>query len=226
MAIIRTKDNIPQHYVAESRDFQLFTRILDVTQNATKFNIDSILNIIDTSTIPACYIDRLKSKLGFFTPHYYDTDTLRNILLSFPSIMKHKGSEIGIEKCVNVFLNTIGIEKGSKIDIYNEHDIYPYTIRIGVNTEISNTLALKDMLSYIIPTGYFVEIYYYENTKSPALHTELNTKKYVLPVADDEKSIVRYNPFPDEMKNSTFNTVQLSTVYDPYEKESQVQEDE
>ena len=60
MSLIRTKNSVPQVYVSESRDFQLFTRVLDFVQNGLKFDIDSIVNVVDTQLIPTNYLDNLK----------------------------------------------------------------------------------------------------------------------------------------------------------------------
>ena len=74
MAVIRMKNNIPSPYVSESRDFQIFMRVLDFVQNSIKFDIDSISNIIDTDIISGDYVENLKSKIGFFTENIYSDE--------------------------------------------------------------------------------------------------------------------------------------------------------
>jgi len=84
MSVIRNKNNVPEIYVSESRDFQLFTRVLDFVHNSIKFDTDSILNVISTDDIQEGYLERLKSKLGFFTKNYYPDEELRLALCAFP----------------------------------------------------------------------------------------------------------------------------------------------
>ena len=76
MSVFRAKNETPQVYTAESRDFQILLRVLDFVQNSIKYDIDAITDIIDTDDISGYYLDRLKNKLGFFTNNSYDDSTL------------------------------------------------------------------------------------------------------------------------------------------------------
>ncbi len=231
MAIIRTKNNVPQVYVSESRDFQLFTRVLDFTQNALKYDIDSMLNVLSTEDISEEHLYYLQSKIGFFTNRAYDESTMRKVLAAMPYIMKYKGSEAGIEMCINTFLNIVGFRDGYLVSIYNENDDanLRYKIRIGIDGNEVNTDILKDMLSYIIPTGYFVEFYFYKdvasiNTKS-ILHTSktriLDDGKRVSVVSEAIEANWDDSKIDETMEDDTYGTVQLSTVV----KESLLEEE-
>ena len=48
MAVFRIEKNVPEIYVRESRDFQLFCRLYDCVFDGVKFDIDSMLNVLDT----------------------------------------------------------------------------------------------------------------------------------------------------------------------------------
>ena len=232
MSIMKIKNNVPQVYVAESRDFQLLTRVLDFVQNSVKFDIDTITNVIDTDTISDDYVDRLKSKIGFFTSNIYNGYVLRKVLSAFPYIIKYKGSEEGIERCVNTFLNIIGAREGSKVDIYNTSEVNDHTVRIGIESKMVDTTVLKDMLSYVLPTGYFVEIYFYTDANAPTIPYEFSSKVYKLDEYGPNANIVRSKPIlatkdassgvtkskdyiTAARENDTYNTVQLSSVYNP-----------
>lgn len=210
MAIIKIKDSVPQVYVAESRDFQLFATSLDFVENATKFDIDSITNILNAECIPSEYLDNLKSKLGFYTTKLYDDHTLRIVLSAFPHIIRHKGSLEGIERCVNTFLNIMGVRDGCRIEIFNKtNDENHYTIKIGVHTDIPNVTILKDMLSYVIPTGYIVKIYNYDELEGQVERNIFDSKTHPLTEND---YYVRSSHIDDELKDDIYNTAQLSTV--------------
>lgn len=219
MAIIKTKNMVPQVYVSESRDFQLFTRVLDFTQNSIKFDIDAITDVIDTETIHSDYLDRLKSKLGFYTSNVYDNRTLRIVLSAFPHIVRYKGSEEGIVRCVNTFLKIIGVNEDFKVDIYNAHDTYPYTIRVGIKSHIQDLRVLKDMLSYVVPTGYLTEIYFYSNPKMPNIETVFDSQTTFDAFSNEANSVRLYsdeNPteseLTEEWEDSVLGTVGLSVV--------------
>jgi hypothetical protein len=204
--------------VSESRDFQLFTRVLDFVQNSLKYDIDSILDILSSDTISEEYVDYLKSKVGFFTNKYYDDETLRKILSAMPYIIRYKGSETGISMCINTFLNIMGYRRKHTISIYTGHDEYNYTIRVGIEGSAINTDILNDMLSYVIPTGYMVEFYFYVSTESPNNEHTINSAPQVLNPSDYLIiSGVRgpEDPFKDDTEKDTYGTVQLSTVAKP-----------
>lgn len=223
------KNNIPQPYVSESRDFQVFMRVLDFVQNSVKFDIDSMTSIIDTDAIPGAYVDRLKSKVGFFTNNIYSDDTLRKVMSAFPHIVRYKGSEEGIVRCVNTFLNIMGIKEGCVIDIYNNDSEYQYTVRIGINNGNIDTTLLYDMLAYVLPTGYFVEVYFYEGTDISTTKGILSSRIVSLTPTEVLNTQVRTKKVPDDSvevgnnneEHRVLNTVQLSTVYDPTNKEDE-----
>ena len=223
MAVIRTKNNVPQVYVAESRDFQLFTRVLDFVQNALKYDIDSMLNSLSTTDIAEEYLDNLKSKIGFFTDRHYDNDTLRKTLSAMPHIIRNKGSELGISMCINTFLNIVGFRKGYTVSIYNNDEQYPYTVRVGIEGSEINIDILKDMLSYVIPTGYFVEFYFYTSVGAPTTSLQFNSQPYVLEDKDYTFiSKVRDAQLDNALDNDTYNTVQTATVYNPNHPQKEV----
>lgn len=222
MAIFRTKDYVPSVYVSESRDFQLFLKVLDFVQNSIKYDIDTMVCSLSTEDTPGNYLERLKSKLGFYTTHNYDDESLRLALKVFPFIIRYKGSKEGIKRCVIAYLRHIGVRGNVKLDIYNEktsEDVgYEYTVRIGIPTNITDTTLLMELLSYILPTGYFVEIYFYKDVNfNPTDSISVSDFKPFNVEAKDN-AIIRVN-MSDTLENETVSTTQLGMVYTP-EKES------
>ena len=217
MPIIRTKNNVPQVYVSESRDFQIFTRVLDFVQNGLKFDIDSMVNVLSTNDISEEYIEYLKSKVGFFSDRFYDDTTLRKTLSAMPHILKHKGSKLGVEMCINTFLNIVGFRRGHIVSIYNNDTDYPYTIRIGIEGNEINTDILKDMLSFVIPTGYFVEFYFYTSVSSPVTHLNILSNTTYLTdtngIIGKISKVVESTTDGDEtLEDDTYGTVGLTTI--------------
>jgi hypothetical protein len=203
-----------------------------------------MINILSTEDMPNSYIERMKSKVGFYTSNEYDDNSLRLAISSFPYCMRYKGSFEGIRRCVNVYLKHLGVRGKSRIDIYNslpeeqdvsdEQDVYEYTIRIGIPSNMADTTLLKDMLSYVVPTGYFLDIYFFKETALDPTESKLHSEYNVLFPTEDENTSVRgevgYQDNTNEIKtslaNSTFATVQLGMVYEPLENQDKEQEDE
>jgi len=228
MSVIRNKNNVPEIYVSESRDFQLFTRVLDFVHNSIKFDTDSILNVISTDDIQEGYLERLKSKLGFFTKNYYPDEELRLALCAFPYILKYKGSSLGISMCVNTFMKIAGVRGTPIITVHNNDPVYPYTVRVGIHSSVMNTQLLEDMLSYIMPPGYFVDIYFYAGINVPKTNMDLNSKFYPIETTGVESSVVRVEKIdtstediPATVRNNSLNTVQLTTVFTPPKDEEE-----
>lgn len=212
MAVIRTKNYVPDVYVSESRDFQLFLRVLDFVQNSLKYDIDTMLCSLSTQDIPSQYLERLKSKLGFYTSHTYEDDSLRLALTVFPFIIRYKGSKEGIARCVAAYLRHIGVRGQSKLEILNNPD---YLIRIGLPTNLIDTTLLMDLLSFILPTGYFVEITFYKDIKvAPTPNSFVDRVRLVKVSKQEENTSVR-TKINDELSNELFSTVQLGMVYNP-----------
>lgn len=98
--LFSTRNNVPDIYMTSSRDFQLFGAILDsiynyLISNQVKINYMDDLEIVDAKLLPL-----ISKYLGFFTDIYYPEDLLRSILMNFPSMVKNKGSRLGIEIAV------------------------------------------------------------------------------------------------------------------------------
>ena len=178
MNLIRMTRNVPDVYAAQSRDFQMLLRLLDVVVNNIKFKTDSILDLVNTQDCEDVYLDLLATKVGFFTSTPVEYKYLRKILEAFPYIIKYKGSRKGIELAVKLFLKLNQL-KGSdidgdsdtgdfKVDITNVETIRnedgeitgyidKYEILITVQYFKLKTDLLDEILKYILPPGYVVK---------------------------------------------------------------------
>lgn len=164
MATFRTQHHVPDVYVKGSRDFQLFCNLLDCINGGVKFDIDSILDVLDTNQCNEKLIPYLQTKLGFWTKEKISAEKLRIILKGFPYAVKHKGSIIGIQQAVQIFLKAVNIKTSVHIEIVNEVTNVTqqeYTVVIGTDTYLGDTTILDEILKYIIPAGYGVRYVFY-----------------------------------------------------------------
>ena len=89
--MFRTAENVPEIYVNESRDFQVFARVKDASFNAVKYAIDSIRHTSNTLEMNSSLLPLLKSKVGFFESDQLTEDQLRYLLAGFPALLRNKG---------------------------------------------------------------------------------------------------------------------------------------
>ena len=167
MMLFRTCDNVPDPYVKKSRDFQLMCNSLDLIQNASKFDIDSILDISDTKRCPDTLLIHLQEKLGFFSSSNIASDQLRVVLESFPHIIKLKGTINGIVLAIRTFLMCHQKTNKSTVTVDNNN----YAIYIGLQSPMRDISLLRDILSYVIPVGYTTTFRFYTQSTASSQRT-------------------------------------------------------
>jgi hypothetical protein len=198
MAVIRFQDRTPEVYCNESRDFQLLCRAFDLIENGIKYDIDTMLRILSSDYCSNALINLLQTKLGFFTSRDYDDFELRTVLSAFPYIVKYKGSKKSIEQAVNIFLRVNRIKTNYKVDIINKNDDKSrinddYFIDIGIESELKDVSLLKDILKYVMPTGYNLHIYFYVSPKNTGTLYNYNGSAKALVATDAVSSTVKDN---------------------------------
>ena len=187
MEVFRIQENVPDVYSRKSRDFQLLCNLFDYVNNGVKFDIDSIVDVTDTNLCSDRLLPYLQTKLGFFTNTYINSTSQRIILKAFPYLIKNKGSIKGIVQAIHVFLKTQGVDGEVSVqNINTETSIDSKThlnilnnvfrIDIGICTRYLDVQILKEILRYIIPTGYTVK---YTFTEEHLLENEMLNKDTV-----------------------------------------------
>ena len=168
--MFRVQDNVPEVYINESRDFQILARLSDVLFSGMKYDIDSMVNILDATLARDTMLELMCTKIGFFPRTHIDANVLKYIIASFPYILKYKGTRLGIEWAVNAILkaennpDAIGrpniVITDSKITDTTDVQA-PYTVYIYTTIQIYNKAALKEVLRYVLPAGYNYQILSY-----------------------------------------------------------------
>mgnify|MGYP003300680460 CR=1 FL=1 len=165
------KKNVPDAYTRTSRDFQLMCNVYNVLQMATKFDIDSILNLSDTKLCNDSTLKLLQTKLGFFTNYELIGEDLRTLLNSFPYLLRKKGTLTGIKQCIQLFFKIIDRTRAVDVSVINDkidtsehnYDITSqvYVVNINILSKKFDVTLLTEMLNYIIPAGYGLKYYFY-----------------------------------------------------------------
>lgn len=201
--MFRLQENVPEIYVKASRDFQLFCRIYDVINNSIRFNAKSIDNLLNPMLASDRILQLLATRVGFFPQHDYNTNALREVISAFPFIIKNKGSKLGIEMALNVILKIENNYDKSFVLIDTENSL----VGIYTKNKIKGEDLLRDVLSYIIPIGYDLEVSTYVEKDLSDSPTQLvidNSEQH-LSVYDINNSIV----IPDQ---GEANTITLRTL--------------
>lgn len=150
--MFRVEQNVPDVYVNESRDFQLYSRLYDLVFQSARFSIDSMEQVSDTMRCNDKLLPLIATKVGFFTDLNLTNKSDRQLLSAFPYIVRYKGSLKGIELVAHLFerIMNVKVEVESNSDDRNRvtlkfHDYPP------------NVSLLYALLNYIRPTGLFVD---------------------------------------------------------------------
>lgn len=169
METIRLQNLTPEVYTDESRDFQILCRLYDSIFNGIKHDADSIEYLTDTRFIKSNVLPLLQTKLGFFSKKNIDDESLRYVLMAFPSMVRNKGSLLAIKQLLNMCLKMNNITASYTINysdsatIVNGVAINSHTIIIGIDTIISNTDIINELAKYLLPVGFSFYIYFFKN---------------------------------------------------------------
>lgn len=230
MFILQNK--VPDVYINESRDFQLLCRLWEGSWAGVKYNIDSIISLLDPFNIKGEFLELLATKVGFFTDEDIEDNALRYIISSFKYALRYKGSREGIRIAFTAILNSEHIvlnDTDIVIDIDNDN----YSITINSPEEVRNTLALREYLKYILPPGYTYRVNryvisnkntskfkhndYYVTLKLQNAHLGLINKKPGDPVGFIPTSSDKGETFTNEVvgyQTGMFNTTQVVSDVD------------
>lgn len=201
MNLFRLQNNVPDVYVNQSRDFQLFCRLYDCNLQGVKFDIDTIPYTLDTGKIKNTFLPLLATKLGFQSFKQFDDQTLRYILLGFPYVVKNKGSLLGIKQSVYIYLKTLHLITECLISIINKQTdqqkfvsgVEDYTIAIGIKSSIKDLSVLQEILKYILPPGYKYYFYFYTTQKTQINKVLYNHIVYVIYAQNRKNSMIKGN---------------------------------
>jgi hypothetical protein len=149
-------DKVPEVYVSESRDFQTFVTLLSIVQNSILQDVDNIPKILDTINCPGPYVRYLSSKLGLFLGDNIEISEfgLKVLLTAFPDIMRHKGSKLGVTKCVNAFSRAYNLKLAPQIEFDETNYGIVYINFDSGDVDFTNSELLKSLMMYVLPAGY------------------------------------------------------------------------
>lgn len=216
------KKNVPDAYTRESRDFQLMCNVYNVLQMATKFDIDSMLNLTDTKLCNDTTLKLLQTKLGFFTNYELIGEDLRTLLNSFPYLIRKKGTLTGIKQCIQLFFKIIDKTRAVEVSVINNktettdnnYDLTSqvYVVNINILSKKFDVTLLTEMLNYIIPAGYGLKYYFYAPNEFETALFQNDIVNIVFVYSGTNSSVVSYKDSDSRLNNVNTTPVLKNTV--------------
>jgi len=102
--MINTKGMVPKTY-NNSRDFQVLNKLLDLSVNIPKSDINNLNRIFDPKMCPEHMLPLLASYVGYEYDYNESVYANRLIIEYFPLLIRHRGSEIGISLALAIAIN-------------------------------------------------------------------------------------------------------------------------
>lgn len=155
--MFRVQDNVPEVYVNYSRDFQLFCRLYDIIFTGIRYSIDSMEYLTDSKNYNVEVSELLQKKLGIFNSINVSDKELKYLIDAFPYIIRNKGNVYAIESILRVFQRITADPSTTFTIDYTKFNV-EHSIQIDVSNNIKHIDLIREVLQFIVPTGYTVTI--------------------------------------------------------------------
>lgn len=195
---IDLNNNVPDIYPNESRDFQLYLRLLNVIIGGTKFDIDHIVDIFDPKICNNRVLDLLCTTFNFNPKIKFTDQDLRLILSGFGGLIRNKGTRKGIEQAISLVMKTQNITTPYYIDIINKdperaNSSINYYIELQID-QVVNRSYLLELLEYVKPVGYTVDIFSVDKLEHKSKIGPSDTITYLRDLDESGEEIPDTNP--------------------------------
>lgn len=222
MSVFRLQNNVPDIYVEKSRDFQLLCRLYDCIIDGVKFDVDSMIDILDTNKCRNNILPLLKEKLGFFSDYQFNDDAIRSILKAFPLMIKNKGSLKSIEQAIEVYKKITNFNGRITVVMNKERQtkygqlLYDYSLIINIESSLKDTSILDEMLKYLLPAGMMYQIVFIDyifNQTEPGIYGTYQDDVDIIYVSDYIAGSLRSNSdYLDDHIKAVNTSPNISTV--------------
>lgn len=159
--MFRLQNNVPEVYVNESRDFQLFCRAYDSVFGGVKFSIDSLLRSSSVQECDSRLLELLRTKLGLFSDFEFEEQDLRFILSVFPILIRYKGSYTALHHVEKLFERIY--TRSITFDYCSFHHVLRVTLEETIDA--TTTSLLKELLKFLLPAGVLIEFDFFNKEK-------------------------------------------------------------
>ena len=165
--VLDSKKFIPEVYSRE-RDMQVFTTLIDMLLTTCKYDMDNLSCLYDAMKCPEFFLPHLGNTLNY---KYDDANTVtsnRKILDIFMTMMKYKGSEIGLLMATALCLTSLdlSIRNLETADVNTDYINALKDLEIKYDYENATIIIdypniytqVRYLLDYVRPVGMLLKI--------------------------------------------------------------------
>ena len=187
--LFKLEENVPDIYVEMSRDFQLLCRVYDILVNSNIIIQSKIRQQLNIEQIDDKLLKLLAGRLGFNSDNYIPTEVMRSILLQFPSMIKNKGTKVGIEQAIkSVIKQTSNVNNVSISNVSMDNGEIDVTV-VSDDASAVDMSYLSNVLKYVVPVGYTVNVAVSQTSASTAV--TFNSRKMIKSKTVSQPKIIK-----------------------------------
>lgn len=160
--VLNSKQYIPEVYRKE-RDIQVFTTLIDMLLTICKYDIDTLYQLYNASICPEQFLPELATTLNYEYDKANTVTSNRKILDVFMTMMKYKGSQIGLLMATALCLTSLDLSiknlEAANVDI----DYMSALADLDIRYDYENGVIIIDypniytqvryLLDYVRPVG-------------------------------------------------------------------------
>lgn len=165
--ILNSNKYIPEVYGRE-RDIQVFTTLIDMLLTTSKYDIDSLYKLYDATVCPEQFLSSLATTLNYKYDTANTVTSNRKILSIFMTMLRHKGSEIGLLMATALCLTSLdlSIKKLEAADVNMDYISALSSLDIRYDYENAEIIIdypniytqVRYLLDYVRPVGMTIEL--------------------------------------------------------------------
>lgn len=156
--MIESKKFVPK-VLADSRDFRVFLKLLDILICSIKNNTDDFINLLNPEKCHYRLLPLLASYVGYKYDYNISFDANRIIIKEYPNMIRNRGSETGIKLAVAVAINATGFYEDTNLlslfDVAYDNEEAKIMIYMYTNHFVNK---IKDLIEVVRPAGVKWEI--------------------------------------------------------------------
>lgn len=156
--IIESKKYIPW-VLRQSRDIQVYCKLIDLLINDIKTRIDNWVSLIDFDSCPNNLLPLLASYVGYKYNYEESYDSNRLIIKNYPNMMRNRGNEIGISLATALGVNTLGeVDKVEALAMFRiDYDKSSRRVDVYIFYPTDFT-ELRNLIELVRPAGCGLQI--------------------------------------------------------------------
>lgn len=174
--MIHVNKLVPEIY-KDSRDFRVFLKLIDIIVNPIKYDIDNWTTLYDPLLCPDNFLPLLADLIGYRYDNNLSVLENRIIMHEFNSMIKNKGSEIGLKIAATLSMNAqLASDPSSKEYIHAVNQLQFLEIWYDYDSAVISIYyphdlnKIRDLFKYVRPVGSFMRLI---NTEFPKPESDI-----------------------------------------------------